>query len=196
MFLLIMVAASALDIVNSALDLAAIRGALGPGIAGTHLLWSDNRNLLAAAAWLLLGFPGSVIAFSVWVHHAYRNLAALGRRSAFSPAMAVGWLYVPVANLWMSLVVVRDLYVRTAARPVPWLPVAWWASFWLGSVAGIVQMQASLRETDLASRVGPILLSFPSDVLYIVAALLLVRIVLVVTAAEEEAGKKETPPWG
>jgi len=200
MFLFVIVAASAFDIVNSALDLALIRG--HPGLAaGTHLLWSENRNLLAAAVWLLIGFPGSVIAFSVWLYFVYRNLQPLGLRPAMSPGMATGWLYVPVANFWKPLAVVGELWTKLTGLPSGWLLRGWWFSFWAGCIAGIIQMQASLRETDQASRVGPLLLSFPSDVLFIVTAALLVRIVLTLTAAEERlagvrAAKEKTPPWG
>src|SRR5438270_12147146 len=71
--LLILVAVNLLDIVNSALDLTVFGGHLGPGIRGTHFLWSEARNALVGVSWLLIAFPASVITISVWVYRAYRN---------------------------------------------------------------------------------------------------------------------------
>ncbi len=190
--LLILVAVNLLDIVNSSLDLAVFGGHLGPGIRGTHFLWSEGRNTLIGVSWLLIAFPASVITISVWVYRAYRNLAALGEPARMSPAMAVAWFFIPVANLWKPYQVMAEIWRKSLQRPAGALFYVWWTCWLVGSLAGIVQMQFSLREpSEPASRTLPLVLSFPADLLYIAAALLLIRIIASVTSAQEQAAKSD-----
>ena len=194
-FLLILVGTNCFDLINSTFDLALITGHAGDSFPGTQLLWSQDRNLLAAASWLLVGFPGSVVAVSLWIYGAYRNLGPMGERPSMSPGMAVAWFYIPIANLWKPLQVVDEIWTKTMRTRAPRLLAAWWAFWLVGSAAGIIQMQASLRETsDPSSRIGPLWLSFPSDVLYIVAGLLLVRIILTVTRTADQRQTGDAAP--
>jgi uncharacterized protein DUF4328 len=187
-FLLILVALNLLDIVNSAVDLAAYGGHLGAIAETTHLLWTAQRNALVAISWLLVAFPGSVVMVSLWVHRAYANLEPLGRRGSRSPALAVGWFFIPVANLWKPYQVVAELWSKTLGSVPHGLLGSWWACWLAGIVVGNLQMQVSLRETsDPASHTVPLLLSFASDAIWIGAALLLIRIVRAVTRAEDQA---------
>ena len=56
--------------------------------------------VLAAVAWL------------VWQHRGHRNLARLGvRQLRFAPGWAVGWRFVPIANLWKPFQAIRELRV-------------------------------------------------------------------------------------
>src|SRR5215467_1536879 len=81
-----------------------------------------------------LGLLGAAIAVPMWIHSSYRNLPALGSRGHLSPAWAAGCWFVPVANLVLPFVAVRDVWA--ASRPGErWnaaLVAAWWIA-WLAA---------------------------------------------------------------
>lgn len=185
-FLSILIAVNVFDIINSALDLAVFGRYFGLSVESAHGLQSTARNTVIGLSWLAIAFPGSVITVSVWVYRAYRNMPALGYvRPATSPAMAVAWFFIPIANLWQPLRVMREIAGATLQRNVDGLVGVWWACWLAGAVAGNIQMQLSIRETTPASHILPLLWSFASDLLYIAAALLLIKIIRSVTKAQE-----------
>ena len=102
-FLAILIVVNVFDIINSAVDLAVFRGYFGLSMESANGLYSEGLNVVIGLSWLAIAFPGSVITVSVWVHRAYRNLPAMRHdRPAMSPAMAVAWFFIPIANLWAS----------------------------------------------------------------------------------------------
>jgi hypothetical protein len=190
-FLAMLIAVNVLDIVNSILDLAAFNGFLGAGVEANNYAWTQPRNLLVAISWLLVAFPGSVVAVSLWVHRVHRNLPALGHQPATSTTMAVAWFFIPVVNLWKPLQVVREIWRSTLPSTSDRILGFWWAC-WLGGILlGNLQMQFSIRETTIASRTLPILLSLASDAVWIAAAWLLVKIMRAVTKAQEETAARQ-----
>lgn len=80
----------------------------------------------------------------------------------------------------------REIAGATLHRNVGGLLGLWWACWLAGAVVGNLQMQLSLRETTPASHIAPLLISFPSDLLYIAAALLLIEFIHTVTKAQED----------
>jgi hypothetical protein len=85
-------------------------------------------------------FLGTAIAFLVWLYRAEVNVRALGAEDMMvSPGWAVGWFFVPLVQLVMPFVAVRELW-KASATPRDWqlgasspLIPLWWAC-WLGSV--------------------------------------------------------------
>jgi heme/copper-type cytochrome/quinol oxidase subunit 2 len=79
--------------------------------------------------------------FMVWLYRASRNVQALGTSGVeHSPGGAVGWWFVPFANLFKPYVVVKEIYQASKSspdRPRRWKlkPVpavfGWWWTFWL-----------------------------------------------------------------
>src|SRR5918997_1098797 len=57
-----------------------------------------------------------VVAFLLWLHRASKNLAALGNpksRIEYTPGWAVGWFFIPFANLVMPYRAVREVWVKS-----------------------------------------------------------------------------------
>jgi Domain of unknown function (DUF4328) len=197
-FLVIIVVLNVVDIINSGIDLGAYGGRLGAVSESTHMLWTLARNTIVAVSWIFVAFPGSVVMSSLWLYRAYANLEPLGHPGRTSPALALGWFFIPIANVWMPYRVVKEIWDNTLATPSRGLVATWWASWLAGIVVGNLQLVLSLRETsDPASHTVPLLLSVASDLVWIAAALLLIRIMRSVTAAQEHpATETWTPPRG
>ncbi len=117
------------------------RGGLGPGLAGD---WKDWLTDAIAVV--------SLVAFAVWTHRVYRNLPALGARDLrFTPAWAVAWLFIPLANLVVPLLVFMEIWRGSLPTPAgaaagkkrrtSLLVVGWWIAnvlpfFVLAAAAG------------------------------------------------------------
>lgn len=76
----------------------------------------------------VLCIVGSVVAFLGWLHLAVKAANAKGVDIGLSPGWAVGWWFVPLANLFKPFQVVRDLLVALGGEEVARNAgvVCWW----------------------------------------------------------------------
>ena len=156
------------------------QGLLGPPVT------IPARDLAARVAILAVGlgtlaayggFLGAAIALPMWTHRCCRNLPALGMRGHLTPAWSAWSWLIPVANLVLPAIALRDLWSAPSARGWRWLLVAWWAA-WLVAIA------LWTASTVLPTRVAVLLIPLYEAVLA-VAGLLLALVVLVVTRQQD-----------
>jgi hypothetical protein len=103
----------------------------------------DRERLLDGVSLSLLLVTGVV--WLIWEYRAQANLLERGTRSEFTPVWAVGWWFVPVANLVQPFRVMRGLWRGSAPAASPPASsrtssaiVGWWWALWLaGSVVSI-----------------------------------------------------------
>jgi hypothetical protein len=86
------------------------------------VLAGDVQALDSSGGWVgwtsNLAMVGAVIAFSMWTHRVYRNLPALGARLLrYTPGWAVGWLFVPFANLVIPYFVFAEIWRNSIPAP-------------------------------------------------------------------------------
>jgi hypothetical protein len=62
----------------------------------------------------------TIVAFAVWIYRAHRNAASFeGTPFRSSPALAVAYLFIPVANLWLPFQTLSELW-RASDDPQNW----------------------------------------------------------------------------
>jgi len=96
-----------------------------------------------AVTFVALVFVATVIVWCVWQHRAQRNaqLISLGTTD-LTPGWAVGWWFVPVANLFKPFQAVRELWKAShggrdwRTRPT-WSVIGWWWGIWLASILNV-----------------------------------------------------------
>src|SRR3954469_12141115 len=96
-----------------------------------------------------LAFLATVVVWCIWQHHAQANAAVLsGGPLRFTPGWAVGWWFIPIANLWKPFQAVRELW--KASHGGGWQTIAtwsllgwWWATWLIGSLN--VQLGSNTR---------------------------------------------------
>ena len=85
------------------------------------------------------------VAFLVWLYRVRSNLPALGATDLrWSPGWAIGWWFVPFANLYFPFKVVKEVWQASGAdddpvaRPDAETPevLLWWWGLYLGSSIG------------------------------------------------------------
>jgi hypothetical protein len=183
------------DVLNSILDLGVYAGLFGPPLGdGLH---RQARNVAIGLLWLLVAFPGSVLAIAFWVHAAYRNLQTLAHQARTSSGMAVAWFFIPFANLVMPYSIMKEIWsgsqVGEASAANTTRLRLWWGCWVLGIVVGIIQAVVSLRaDADVPMRIAAATLSLPSDLLQSVAAVVLVQIVLRATRGQDRMASRGT----
>jgi hypothetical protein len=90
----------------------------------------------------------TAVVFLIWINRAYKNLSALKARNLeFSPGWAVGWWFIPFANLVKPFQVVRELFnesdpdfdqdtgfLRVPAG-TPFVIGLWWATYLISNIS-------------------------------------------------------------
>ena len=155
----------------------------------------------------LLVFVALAVAFLMWLHRASKNLPALGnppQRIEFTPGWAVGWFFIPFANIVMPYKAVREVWEKsepsirteddfmfTPPSSAPLL-VGWWIAFIATNVAG--NISAKLLEqakTDEALRFTAGVDTIAS-LLGIVAAVLAILVVRGIDRRQAERARHVT----
>jgi hypothetical protein len=107
----------------------------------------DNDDQVASVnALAIVLFFATATAFGFWVHRAYKNLLALnGGGLASSPSFAVWSAIIPVANIFLGLQRLKEIWQGSAGSDgalagqrsdsLPWFISAWWVGFGLLLVA-------------------------------------------------------------
>ena len=129
-----------------ALELFVAFGAPSPSSAAASGAAYDQA--LFVGSWLLvLTSIAARIAFMMWMHRAHVRLLELKPRGRVTPAWAVGWWFVPFANLWKPFQISRDLWRRSdAGSQWPKASYPAWLWIWWGSViVGSEAPQAAVR---------------------------------------------------
>jgi hypothetical protein len=141
----------------------------------------------------LLGFLGlmllaTFIVWLVWQHRAHANLRALGAANpAYSPGWAVGWWFVPFANVVMPYLTVRELWKASNpdASAIGWkapggavIVGLWWAGALLTQVLLQTAPAFAPDEIQVSTNAASAALTVAGDLvlaIWAVVAVLLVR---------------------
>jgi uncharacterized protein DUF4328 len=147
----------------------------------------------------------TIVVFLIWEHRAFANLSPLKARNLeFSPGWAVGWWFIPFANLVKPYQAMKELWRESdpefdpemgflsASIGVPSIFGFWWALWIISNI--------SLRITDAASDAKPseLVSIFPivnitSGVATIAAAGLIIWIVRDIVQRQEERYRRLGP---
>ncbi len=125
-----------------------------------------------------------------WIYLANANARALGADDMIvTPGWAVCWFFVPLMNLAMPFVAIREMW-KASANPRDWqaesapLTIPLWWAFWLA--AGVTGSIAFRMDIEFGKEVGSAAeaLYFASDLFTIPALLLLARIIAGIQAMQ------------
>lgn len=139
-------------------------------------------------------FLGTAIAFLVWLYRAEVNVRALGADDMMvSPGWAVGWFFVPLVQLVMPFIAMRELW-KASATPRDWqlgasspLIPLWWAC-WIGSVISGNIAFALGRTEDYDAFLAADFTGMISAAFTIPSAILLAAIIGHIQAMQEAPG--------
>jgi fumarate reductase subunit D len=147
---------------------------------------------LCLAVVYLVAFCVSVVLVSMWIHRAHANLHDAGYAGLdFTPGWAVGWYFIPIANLFKPYQAMRELWNASISRgefvtgPAPGAIVAWWTTWIVSNIIGNLSTRFSFSENlDLYTLAAP--LGAISSALFMPCAWLLIGIIRDITAAQRD----------
>lgn len=110
------------------------------------------REFVLALGVLVLSLL-TIVVFAVWIVRAHRNLPALGAENLdVTPGWALGWFFIPIANLWKPYQAMRTLWQASHDAPrweledVPWWFTLWWILWLISAVIGRILMRQLFGE--------------------------------------------------
>lgn len=144
-------------------------------------------SMIAVGAGLIqvTAFLASIVVVAMWINRAHANLTEAGYVKQFTPGWAVGWFFIPIANLFQPFRAMRELWNLSHCEPdsphdvaAPQLSV-WWGAWIVGSVLsnfGSREVSGEARFELLVGCAGSVALG--------ICAWYLRTIILQVTAAQ------------
>ncbi len=176
-FLYLAIALSALSIVSALLQLKMLNEVqagrlLTPGEANSN----DTREQIIAGV-RFLQIVAIVVIFSMWIYRANYNARELGAADMkFSPGWAVGWYFIPVANLWKPYQAMCEIW-QASADPAHWKQQArgpilpwWWGLFVLSNLISNASLRMMLRAKTVPDLILSTIVSAVSDAIDIAAS--------------------------
>ena len=139
-----------------------------------------------------LAYFVSVVLVAMWIHRAHANLHDRGYEGLeFTPGWAVGWYFIPFANLVMPYKAMRELWhatFGTADRydaPAPTDIKLWWTFWIVGNIISSISTRLSLDAADdtmfrTASTIGVV-----SSAMTITCAWKLIGLIRQITQGQE-----------
>ena len=135
----------------------------------------------------------SVVTVCMWVYRAHDNLRAANFELEHTPGWAVGWYFIPLANLIKPFQVMKEQWNTTFFQDdrytseAPSIITVWWASYIVSNILGNVaaRLQEASNYTGSGNTTG-ILLNMGSSVLWIVSAWCLLTLIRQITAGHRD----------
>jgi hypothetical protein len=162
------------------------------GLVRLGAIDGDISSLFAFVAYglYLIVFLGSAILVAMWIYRAHANLHDADMPALeFTPGWAVGWYFVPIANLFKPLQAMRELWSNSLASSqeanggIQSHVGPWWAAWLLGSTLSNIASRIGISENGGLFQ-GAFLIDSLGNVALIAAAVLLAQIVRQVTEAQ------------
>lgn len=160
----------------------------GEAVSDQEATTNDTRQMIIGLGQVGL-FVACAIAFLMWLYRAHANLPALGATGLkFSPGGAVGWWFVPFANLVQPYRVVAEVWresVPYAGQKGSALVAFWWGAF---LIANFLSGQAGRLYWDgeeVAELMRADILYAMADGLSVVTAALAIMVVLTIDRGQQ-----------
>ena len=184
-FFLIYVASEIMMLAGNTLSLS-----LGSTMFGPNEPFSIGDVITSFGALaLLIGFVCSIIWFCIFSYRATRNLHIWNMPDMHtSPGWAVGWYFVPIANLWKPHGTMDQMWTATQALTKEFDDIAptlglWWicwvATNILGNISWRMGIRAGMFEpyaSDVSMYKTTLMIDIISSITGIIAALVILRV--------------------
>jgi uncharacterized protein DUF4328 len=156
LFLYLGIALGALSLASQLLELQLLNDMQAGRSPAPGAEASNDLRQQVIAGLRVVNFVVVIVLFCIWIYRANYNARQLGAADMqFSPGWAVGWYFIPIANLWKPYQAMREIW-QASANPALWqhqprgsiLPL-WWTFFLLSNFLGNASFRLSLRANTL-----------------------------------------------
>jgi hypothetical protein len=135
----------------------------------------------------------------MWIYRANYNARQLGATGmTFTPGWAVGWYFIPIANLWKPYQAMKEIW-KASAAPAHWNDQPrgsiwpwWWGSFLFNNILNHAALRMGLRADGLPEIIAASTLSVIADAVDVVSTS--VALVLVGQIYRMQMAHHASPP--
>lgn len=159
------------------------------GLVDLDAMGADALSTAAGLVYVLylISYLACAILVGMWIYRAHANLHAAGLEDPYSPGWAVGWFFVPIANLVKPYDAMRELcnasLIHSGGAGGGHVG-GWWAAWLVGGV--LTNVGSRLELSSNAGLVQPgLIMDAIGTIAFIIAAWLLAEIVRAVTAGQD-----------
>lgn len=166
------------------------------GLINIDAVELDGASTVASLVYVLqfLVFVASVIAIAMWIHRAHLRLRQAGVEGLeYTPGWAVGWYFIPFANLIKPYQAMRELWNTSHASSdhfavdAPDLLKMWWGTWIVGNIIGNISFRMSLNgDPGLLST--SYIVGAAGSFLITICGVLVIRIIRQITEAQTAGG--------
>lgn len=197
--LILGIVAAAASLVTGAMQLDLLQRAQSGSLSGVALstaaTQSDELRGLVAIPFVV-AFFGTIVMFCFWTLRMARNTRALGAQDMkISPGWAVGWYFVPIANLFMPYRAMKEIW-KASQSPQAWQELRrgavlpwWWGLFLASSILGNMEARVTLMAKTMPQLTAATAVSMASDILYAASAVVALILVRDVQGAQTRAAR-------
>lgn len=155
------VALSVVGLVSTGMELQFVNNVEAGAYATDAALFSaadanDMRQMVVGIAQIVV-FVLAAVFVGRWIYFSNRNVRLLGATGLKNtPGWAVGWYFVPIANLWKPYQAMKEIW-QASANPLEWfgqertplLPL-WWLFWLVSNVIGQVSFRMAREAETIA----------------------------------------------
>jgi hypothetical protein len=185
--LLVTIAVGLAAILSGASQFSLIaRMAAGEAVSELEITANDTRHRMVAL-FQFIAFLATIIAWLTWQHRAY-GLLSLARSipTTFTPGWAIGWWFVPIANVFQPYQVMKEMWLRSATTggsgtidglEAPSVVKWWWGSWLLAGFVANVSLRMVVTANTIDQLLWSTVLGMCDDLLTILTACLALVII-------------------
>lgn len=140
-----------------------------------------------------------VVIIGRWIYRAAWNLRHIGaKRLEYSPGWAVGWYFIPFANLVMPLRAMREIWLASH-EPTRWRDASvgtlsiWWALWLATSIGGNISFRFGLRADTLEKMITSEWIGIALCAFSIPLSLVFIGVVRRVSEAQDRSASLQPP---
>ncbi|TIT19978.1 MAG: DUF4328 domain-containing protein [Mesorhizobium sp.] len=145
--------------------------------------WNDTMQGAIGVVQLVLWLAQAVIILA-WIRLANKNVRLLGARDMeFTPGWAIGWYFIPIANLWKPYQAMSEIWRASSGSP-DWksretsgsLP-GWWFAWLAANVLGRLSFKLTMKAQEIPELKNAAIATIAADVASVVLCILFLEIV-------------------
>jgi len=144
---------------------------------------NDSRQGAIGIVQLVLYLAQAIVILG-WIRLANKNARALGARDMeFTPGWAIGWYFIPIANLWKPYQAMLEIWRASSGSP-DWKSAGtsgtlqgWWAAWLVANALGRVSFRLSMKAREIPELKNASIATAVSDVASVVLSLLFLEVV-------------------
>jgi len=164
-----------------------------PFVDPAQLILIGGVQILAGVAMI-----ASIVVVAFWIYRVSANAHALSDEMTISPGWAVGWYFVPIANLFKPFQGMKEAWMASHFRgnwhgePTPALLGWWWGLWIVTNILANVSFRISMEYPDVLAPGPVVALDITVALLSVPLCILLVRLMRAMCHAQLHARHDET----